>query len=120
VFGQYVEVINGTRCLKSLNGIESSSLGDRYGPVTNCFTTYLPIDTHPLARDAWASLRGQASEPILAGELTLTDARRGSTRMDYETHSNTYAAFTLLYPHRIFVLKPRLRARWSDNNTGHK
>jgi len=120
VFGQYVEVVNGTRCLKILNGIESSSFADKYGPVTNCFPKYLPINTHPLARDAWAALCGRAAEPIVTGELMVTDTKRGSTRMDYEIHSNTYAAFTLLYPHRMFVLKPRLRARWSDDNTGHK
>jgi hypothetical protein len=115
VLGQFVEVVNGKRCLRLLNGIESSTFADKYGPVIDCLPTYLPIDTDPIAHDAWTALRGQASEPVTAGQLAAVPTKRGSVRMNYEIYSNTYAAFLLLYPHRMLVIGPRLRVQWSTS-----
>lgn len=98
--------------MKVLRGLESATFRDRYGPITSCLPTTLPIDELPLARDALTALRGQAATPVLTGSVTTIDSRRGAVELDYEVYSNTYRAFVLLLPRRRVTLGKPIRARW--------
>jgi hypothetical protein len=112
ILGKYPVHPGGRPSLKILHGVESDDFRDRYGPIADCLPKTLALDEWQLARDAQSALRGQAGTPVLSGELTTTDSRRGNVRLDYELYSNTYRVFVLLMPHRRLLLGRQVRAEW--------
>jgi serine acetyltransferase len=49
--------------------------------------------------------------------VILPDTKRGSARMGYELHSNSYVVFGLFIPHRSIVVGQRVKAKWLDGRT---
>ncbi len=74
VLGQFPVFPGGRLSLKVLRGLESASFRARYGPVTSCLPTTLPVDEIPLARDAPTALRGQAPTPWWPGASARSTA----------------------------------------------
>jgi hypothetical protein len=82
----------------------------RYGPITSCLPTTLPVDEVPLARDTLTALSGQALTSVLAGSISTSDTPPRPVHLDYEVYSNTYRAFALLLPQRRVTLGMSARA----------
>jgi hypothetical protein len=112
ILGRFVVRPGGRPSLKVLRGLQSTSFSDRYGPITSCLPTTLSIDDWPVARDAHTALSGGAMTPVLSGDLTTTDSRRGVVRLDYEVYSNSYSAFVLLIPQHRLVIGAPMRTAW--------
>jgi hypothetical protein len=113
IFGRYPVSHDGERSLKVLHGIESAGFREKYGPISACVPRKLPLKRWPVASDAYTAIRGCTLTPVLAGELTTVDSRKGTVRLDYEVYSNTHLAFALLTPHRRLTLGTPVRAIWS-------
>jgi hypothetical protein len=89
ILGGYPVRADSGPALRVPRSLQSTSFLDRYGPISTCLPTTLPLDQWAVARDARAALSGQAVTPVLRGDLTVTDSRKGPVRLDYEVYSNT-------------------------------
>lgn len=114
VLGRYPVYPAGHFALKVMNGIESVTFRDRFGPIEACFPAALPLTQYRLAMDGFAVLQGRTIEPIADGTIVLPDTRRGSVEMIYEVYSNTYQIFALIYPRPRFNIRRSVRAEWTS------
>lgn len=105
---------NGT-ALKVLQGLESVSFRQRFGPAINLFPTLIPIDSCPVAVDAYAALTGCTEEPVTHNVCSLG----GAGAMEYDVFFNQFTIFVLFYPRKVLRLGRRVRAEWAQSATGH-